>query len=1065
MTSLVVDTGEVGYVMSGFRFNDIDYGDSADEIVSAFRIDYSHDAVTWTEAFQTSSRTLVGNDVTATWTPNPCSGLPDVAGCAYRYWRWVAEVHNCATMLSVEWKGYVGPPPPPPPPPPPEGSHCTTCDTDTDCLSGYICQTTTMLGVAYKMCTKTSNSQCGETCIATNSPQGSCASGLCKAANWGGFSFCACFEGENCGAGGHLQPDLIDQTEHPNTNCFYKALMEANPTGLASVGIATYTQSTLPLDYDYNFNTWAGYLSINPTSYRHDHISCVKAGGFTSGTVDEHTMAPPFCPSSQKTRHVLDLDGSGHRTNPNDHICTMYCLDATYNTDSASCQGQDLAAIPVCDAVSPDTLKCCRMPDSDADQNCASMSSSGFYKADLLETEVNGVHVRRCCNGPAPGRRLSDTPSIANQGAPSSRRQLAQSDRYSSDPNWTPVTVSGPTTFSISQSGGATDWFTGLVAVEPVKSRGAAHPRVAAAMSSDVDGTGTYAAANAIDGDTAEADGSIAHSVGANGNGADNQWLMIDMGASYTVYEVEIYNRPDCCQFRLSWDGTSNTNFGYEIVVSNTASDPVTSAIRTCAFNDPTKTASVVTHICEAAGRYVYLRLPGSNRLVNIAEMYVYASTTSNYLRIGEAPSGLGFYNYAVTYSSPQPYTIGQLETVAVGLTGGFVRHCYDQTDAEAHYLLMYEQCAAKAAQYEYTFDAGGQAAGSSGVCIMQPTLNDVVMFELGSGSAPNMASLIGGGFRVLFCTDPLYSDLANVMMSYDWAYRTSTFTSEITNFDNNLVINPDGNFAATGVAATVYVVGDGTSDAAWIPHRGNCFARGSMDVDASIAVQTFATFALAKAACIALPYETCQGIVVRVETVTASGATITGQYTIQTGTLPWDGYDVMSYHGGKKADGGSPAYQDCPFWQVMTHGSATSTYQDTTYFRPPIVRASEVSPPPPMVGGHTPLILQTGWDTSYAGWPYQVGECSGVASSDTAAYPDEAQAVAACMALPYSDCAMIFMQIQIGVGGTTQIHRYLRGPSTTYVNNVACATLLNGYSYFRPPDGLEHGIRLHLYW
>ena len=104
------------------------------------------------------------------------------------------------------------------------------------------------------------------------------------------------------------------------------------------------------------------------------------------------------------------------------------------------------------------------------------------------------------------------------------------------------------------------------------------------------------------------------------------------------------------------------------------------------------------------------------------------------------------------------------------------------------------------------------------------------------------------------------------------------------------------------------------------------------------------------------------------------------------------------------------------------------------------------------MVGGHTPLILQTGWDTSYAGWPYKVGECSGVASSDTAAYSDEAQAVAACMALPYSDCAMIFMQIQIGVGGTTQIHRYLRGPSTTYVNNVACATLLNGYSYFRPP-------------
>ena len=115
-TSAVLDTGEAGYVMTGFRFNDIDYGDINDELVSAFRIEYSHDAVTWTQAFQTSSRTdfLVGNDVTATWTPLPCRNHP--TACSYRYWRWVAEVHNCATISYVEWKGHVAPPPPPLPP-------------------------------------------------------------------------------------------------------------------------------------------------------------------------------------------------------------------------------------------------------------------------------------------------------------------------------------------------------------------------------------------------------------------------------------------------------------------------------------------------------------------------------------------------------------------------------------------------------------------------------------------------------------------------------------------------------------------------------------------------------------------------------------------------------------------------------------------------------------------------------------------------------------------------------------------------------------------------------------
>ena len=75
-------------------YNDIDW--VAGERVLAFRIEYSQDDATWTQVFQSSSPDdyLVGNVVTATWT-----------GVSAKYWRWVLESHNCATVQFIEWKG------------------------------------------------------------------------------------------------------------------------------------------------------------------------------------------------------------------------------------------------------------------------------------------------------------------------------------------------------------------------------------------------------------------------------------------------------------------------------------------------------------------------------------------------------------------------------------------------------------------------------------------------------------------------------------------------------------------------------------------------------------------------------------------------------------------------------------------------------------------------------------------------------------------------------------------------------------------------------------------------
>lgn len=90
--------GETPWVMDGFRYNDLDWAGS--ERVYSFRIEYSNDDQTWTQVFQSSNpdEFLVGNDVTCTWP-----------GVAAKFWRFVMERHQCATIYSIEWRGAEAP--------------------------------------------------------------------------------------------------------------------------------------------------------------------------------------------------------------------------------------------------------------------------------------------------------------------------------------------------------------------------------------------------------------------------------------------------------------------------------------------------------------------------------------------------------------------------------------------------------------------------------------------------------------------------------------------------------------------------------------------------------------------------------------------------------------------------------------------------------------------------------------------------------------------------------------------------------------------------------------------
>ena len=71
----------------------------------------------------------------------------------------------------------------------------------------------------------------------------------------------------------------------------------------------------------------------------------------------------------------------------------------------------------------------------------------------------------------------------------------------------------------------------------------------------------------------------------------------VDMGSSYAVGYVAIYNRINCCRYRLN---------SYEIWLGDSAGSRSTK----CAAGVASATAALVVHACLGSGRYVTLLLP-----------------------------------------------------------------------------------------------------------------------------------------------------------------------------------------------------------------------------------------------------------------------------------------------------------------------------------------------------------------------------------------------------------------------------------------------------------------------
>jgi hypothetical protein len=192
-------------------------------------------------------------------------------------------------------------------------------------------------------------------------------------------------------------------------------------------------------------------------------------------------------------------------------------------------------------------------------------------------------------------------------------------------------------------------------------------------------------ASRAVDGNTDGNyfNGSVAHTaVDANA------WWQVDLGASYTITAIRLWNRTDCCGDRLNdyWVFVSDTPFGAGDTPATLQSRAGTWASHRTSAPQPSATLAPMS-----SGRYVRVQLSGTNNL-QLAEVQVYGTGVGLTVAPGSASLGasgtqqftasvINTANTAVTWSlSPNlgtvvnglytaPASIAAAQTVAVTAT------------------------------------------------------------------------------------------------------------------------------------------------------------------------------------------------------------------------------------------------------------------------------------------------------------------------------------------------------------------------------------------------------------
>lgn len=158
----------------------------------------------------------------------------------------------------------------------------------------------------------------------------------------------------------------------------------------------------------------------------------------------------------------------------------------------------------------------------------------------------------------------------------------------------------------VSLTGSARTLSLAEVVVRPSPGPNLALNKPATQISTYTGGDGTGPASKAVDGNTNGifAQGSVAHT-----NVGSNPWWQVDLGAAVPIKLIEVWNRTENAE-RLS---------GYKVEVLNASNVVVWSSTR---LSYPTPSEAISTG--GVTGRYVKITVPGSGKILNIAEVKVH---------------------------------------------------------------------------------------------------------------------------------------------------------------------------------------------------------------------------------------------------------------------------------------------------------------------------------------------------------------------------------------------------------------------------------------------------------
>ncbi|WP_423998889.1 discoidin domain-containing protein [Maribacter sp. IgM3_T14_3] len=130
-------------------------------------------------------------------------------------------------------------------------------------------------------------------------------------------------------------------------------------------------------------------------------------------------------------------------------------------------------------------------------------------------------------------------------------------------------------------------------------------------------------ASRAVDGNTSGewSEGSITHTTGAGGNGTTNPWWRVDLGNTFAINQINVFNRTNCCSERLS---------GALVLIGNEPSSDPSDYIQVASLGE---TAEQNLTINNVVGRYVMVYNEGTNKILSLAEVQVFGEEA-------EAPLG-----------------------------------------------------------------------------------------------------------------------------------------------------------------------------------------------------------------------------------------------------------------------------------------------------------------------------------------------------------------------------------------------------------------------------------------